>query len=216
MHTRQTVKLLALAMALGLGLTPALAGKLRITRVVEDSFSGTLVISGTGFGAQPRVFLGNETGSFDELSTVVDDANTVEAELPPVSPGTYMLRITQSEGKRRMPSQTMMVTLGAASQVPTGSPVDLVIRRAQSYQTIDPGKLSQVVVAQCPAGTSATGGGATANTTSATRAVLLSESKPTIDEVAYQFEGWMARWVNLNGVPTGTTLTVTVICAASE
>jgi len=216
MDTRPTVKLLALAMTLGLGLTPALAGKLRITRVYENSFNNTLMICGTGFGERPRVFLGSGTGSFDELPVFVDDEHTIEAVLPQVSPGTYMLRVTRSDGKRRVPSQSMMVTLGADPQIPTGPPVDLVTVKVQSFQTLDPGRLSQVVVARCPAGTSATGGGATANTTSATRAVLLSESKPTIDEYAYQFEGWMARWVNLNGVPTGTTLTVTVICAASE
>lgn len=223
-------RVLLLVFVIGALTQHVFAAPLQITKVSEDPNRGIILISGTSFGERPLVFLGTESGGMEELDALLVDSNTIEALLPPTEPGSYRLVVT-----KRGAARAVVITLGEAGpegpegpegpagpagpagpQGPAGDFGGLVHQTVSSFQSVEPGRLSQPLVALCPPGTIVSGGGGQANTTSSTRGIVLSESMPTNNVIPYQAEGWMARWVNLNGVTTTTNLTVIAICIGSS
>jgi hypothetical protein len=66
-----------------------------ITRARADVLAERLTLDGRNFGSSPRVFLGAAAGSLDELEVLAAGSGTLEAKLPAVAPGTYLVIVVR-------------------------------------------------------------------------------------------------------------------------
>jgi collagen triple helix repeat protein len=114
MNPRAIARVVASLLALvALPISAAAAGGMTVTRVVADPMDGTLLIQGQDLGSTVQVFLGDDAGGSNELTIMSAGSSFIEAVLPPLGPGTYLLRLKKGKATR-----TQTVTLGADG--PTG------------------------------------------------------------------------------------------------
>jgi hypothetical protein len=79
-----------------------------VTLARADMDLERLYLEGRGFGSTPRVLLGSPGGAFDELTVLSSSGEVVEAELPAITPGTYLVVVV-----RGLLVTSIDVTIGA-------------------------------------------------------------------------------------------------------
>jgi hypothetical protein len=89
-----------------------------ITRARAELAFGRLFLEGKNFGSSPRVLLGAPAGALDELVVLSSSFERIEAELPAVEPGTYLVLVF-----RGLLVNSIHVTVGAEGPPgPKGEP----------------------------------------------------------------------------------------------
>ena len=64
-----------------------------IASAVTDIDTGTLLLRGFNFPAEPKVYMGKEGGGMDLLRVVNSSGTTIEAVLKTTAPGKYLIAV---------------------------------------------------------------------------------------------------------------------------
>lgn len=208
---------LTLLILTGLIAGPALSEGLVITRAVEIPGESVLLIVGQNFGDLPRVFIGNNQSTLDELVVLVATPTNIEAQLPGTDPGTYLLVVQRgvSDPATTMrfdpPIGTMSLTLGAVGpggpEGPPGPTTTEVVRG--ELVVITPGG-NEVATVFCAAGQVATGGGFDLSN----QAAIITSSAPNPAVSGAEPTGWIVGATNTAAFDIG--LTALVVCAPAS
>ena len=81
-----------------------------ITKAVPDLDAGTLSISGNNFGPSAQVFIGTDLGTLVDEGVLSLSETFIEVTLTATNPGTYLLVVTNGNGKSKMVAMDLTIS----------------------------------------------------------------------------------------------------------